>query len=223
MKEFKVVKTMLTFVEATQFIEDVCSYYFYEDENGKKTYNPFLGEIGYKNAFLKYYTDFEFTGDVETDYAEIANFSVYDNISSICLEQFSNIERAIHGQVEFGKQQILNNKTDTLSELLRTITKKIESFDMNSVTEFMNRFNESGLNADGIVKAYLDTDIHKEKEKDIIDTQAAQLKMLKEQVTNEVMRKLVESRNVVTDEPKKKPTTRKTTAKKKVVEFPKKE
>lgn len=194
MKDFKVIKNRLTIKETISFIGEVVSSYFDVDEDtGEKTYEPYLGNLALKNAFLKYYTDFEFSDDVEENYEVIGTLDIddYDYTSKVSNIQFKEMKDAITKEVEYGKELLMKEQTDELAKFLKVLTKKVSEFKVpkinaSQLNKAIKKFNESENFVEDIVKEYLKSDVHSEKDKELIDTQAERIKVLEAAETSKV-------------------------------------
>lgn len=174
MNNFNIIKTKLTFHEALSFIHDVIYAYFDVDENGNDIYTPYIGELGLRQAFLKYYTDYEFSDTIEDDYATIAFFNMDSVRNLVEDDQLDILISAINSEVEHKKVIIQNRKNDELSNFLRVLTDKVDSIHIPNIDEeklntLFQSIEDNGLNADSIVNAYLKSDFHDKNTQEILD------------------------------------------------------
>jgi hypothetical protein len=95
---------------------------------------------------------------------------------------FKEILEDVKEVVEFKKHQYASKSSlDTLLEEITSIVRKFgNGLDLATITEFAKKFNESGLNAKGLVDEYMNSDAHKSKEQEVIDAKNKQIKALVE-------------------------------------------
>lgn len=141
-----------------------------------------------------------------TDYKKSSRF-VYD------IEQFleeTNIADVIKENAEFGLIEELNKAIDlnvqyktgihpnplneALTSLVNTIEKKLDSYDMNSAMEVASKLTgmTEEFTPENIVKAYLQTDIHKQNIAEIEEAKALKNEIKIDEDLGEVVRTVVE-------------------------------
>lgn len=171
-KTFNITKNSLTFRESLDFINEVVDSYFDEDENGELIYMPFIGIIGFTNAFLKYYTDYKFNDDIEKDYQFVCTISPYDYIKEINETQFLSLEEAIEKEVDLKVKQLENTRTDLISQFLKVVIDKVNSIEIPNIDEdtlhkIINML-DGGIDEHKIVDAYLKSDFHDKKTQELL-------------------------------------------------------
>ena len=202
---FKVVKNKLSLKESIDFIEMIVSSYFIEDEDGNLKYEPYAGILGEKTAFLKHYTDYQFSDDTDEDYALICGLDVEDYIKPVnrnMYTQYYELMEAAKKKVKYKKQALLKEQTDGIYQLLITLSNKIKEInipDLNSddLNIFIKKFNGTDLSSDSVVKAFLDSDYHKKQEAELLDAKNEVIKQMENGMEERIMKRLFESRNVV--------------------------
>ena len=171
---FEITRNKLTIKDAIGFIERIVSSYFTEDENGNLTYEPYSGMLGEKTAFLEYYTDYEFSDDMDKDYEFICSLDSgdYGFLDRNTYIQYCELMEAAKKKVKYKKQALLKEQTDGIYHLLITLSNKIKEInipDLNSddLNTFIKKFNGADLSSDSVVKAFLDSDYHKKQEAEL--------------------------------------------------------
>lgn len=224
---FKIVKNKLSLKEAIDFIEMIVSSYFIEDENGNLKYEPYAGILGEKTAFLKHYTDYQFSDDTDEDYALICSLDVEDYIKPVnrnMYTQYYELMKAVKEKVKYKKQCLLKEQTDGIYHLLIALSNKIKEFNIpdinvNDLNTFIQKFNSTDLSSDGVVKAFLNSNYHKKQEAELLDTKNEIIKQMENGMEERIMKRLAESRNVInmmdTTTSNKSSVKAKTTARKK--------
>ena len=173
-KIFNIIKNSLTFKESLDFINEVVDSYFGMNDDGEIIYMPFIGEIGFTNSFLKYYTDYEFDNDdIEKDYQFICTISPYNYMKEINENQFLSLEEAITKEVDLKVKRLENTKTDLISQFLKVVIDKVNAIEIPNIDEDTLRkivsMLDSGIDENKIVKAYLKSDFHNKKTQELLD------------------------------------------------------
>lgn len=201
---FEITRNKLTIKDAIGFIERIVSSYFIEDENGNLTYEPYSGMLGAKTAFLEYYTDYEFSNDMDKDYEFICSLDIgdYEFLDRNTYIQYCELMEAAKKKVKYKKQALLKEQTDGIYHLLITLSNKIKEInipDLNSddLNTFIKKFNGADLSSDSVVKAFLDSDYHKKQEAELLDAKNEVIKQMENGMEERIMKRLFESRNVV--------------------------
>ena len=201
---FEITRNKLTLKDAIGFIERIVSSYFTEDENGNLTYEPYSGMLGEKTAFLEYYTDYEFSDDMDKDYEFICSLDIgdYGFLDRNTYIQYCELMEAAKKKVKYKKQVLLKEQTDGIYQLLITLSDKVRELnvpDLNtsSLNTFVEKFNNTDFSSDSIVKAFLNSDYHKKQEAELLDTKNEVIKQMENGMEERIMKRLFESRNVV--------------------------
>lgn len=195
--EFNIVNKTLSIENVIRFINEVVDAYFTKDENGEiVSYEHYLGELAFKNAFLKYYTDYEHSGNTDDDYLNISDFNVnmfvYEETDhTFNLVQYKDIITSIEKQVSV-KKKIFIDSQNGITKFINTLTNKINEFNIDtSITqEFMKKFSESDFSAKSIMDEYLKSETHDKKVINLLNSKNEQISMLKNQVKSEVVKDL---------------------------------
>lgn len=133
------------------FVEDSANGCFVniESEDGsiETRYAPYYRDIYIGKNILKYYTNIKEIDSIERLEKMVFgdSFGIVHVIKdSINIKQLDEIICAIDDLIEFKKQQLLNNEksgldelTNNLNNILKTIDKKIENFDVESLGEYV--------------------------------------------------------------------------------------
>lgn len=172
-KNFNIIKKSLTFDESLAFINEVVNSYFDEDENGEITYMPYIGDIGFTNAFLKYYTDYKFLDDIESDYQFICSVNIYNHMKEINENQFFSLEEAIQKEVDLKVKRLESEKTDLISQLLKVVIAKVNSIEIPNIDEDtlhkIVHMLDGGIDENKLVQEYLKSDFHDKKVQELLD------------------------------------------------------
>lgn len=227
---FKVVKNKLSLKESINFIEMIVSSYFIEDEDGNLTYEPYSGILGEKTAFLKHYTDYQFSDDTDEDFDFICVLNIDDYVKPVnknMYVQYHDLMKAVNRKVASRRQKLIKEQTDGIYQLLITLSNKIKEFNIpdlnvNDINAFIKKFNNSDLSSDSVVKAFLNSDYHKKQEAELLDAKNEIIKQMENGMEERIMKRLAESRNVInmmdTTASNKSSTKTKTTTRKKKTE-----
>ena len=202
---FKVVKNKLSLKESIDFIEMIVSSYFIEDEDGNLTYEPYSGILGEKTAFLKHYTDYQFSDDTDEDFDFICVLNIDDYVKPVnknMYVQYHDLIKAVNRKVASRRQKLIKEQTDGIYQLLITLSNKIKEFNIpdlnvNDINTFIKKFNNSDLSSDSVVKAFLNSDYHKKQEAELLDTKNEIIKQMENGMEERIMKRLAESRNVI--------------------------
>lgn len=135
------------------------SYFDYDDKIEEKVvYTPHYSETATLICFYKYCVegiDFE---DDESIYhriisdEELLNF-YYENEDAPLVKKIKEYSYSI---AQFKKHQILSQNADALTKLLNTVTDKVRAFDVDILTQFIKKFNESDISAKSFVNVVND-------------------------------------------------------------------
>lgn len=227
---FKVVKNKLSLKESIDFIEMIVSSYFIEDEDGNLTYEPYSGILGEKTAFLKHYTDYQFSDDTDEDFDFICVLNIDDYVKPVnknMYVQYHDLMKAVNRKVASRRQKLIKEQTDGIYQLLIALSNKIKEFNIpdlnaNDINAFIKKFNNSDLSSDSVVKAFLNSDYHKKQEAELLDAKNEIIKQMESGMEERIMKRLAESRNVInmldTTASNKTSTKAKTTTRKKKTE-----
>lgn len=98
----------------------------------------------------------------ETNIVEIVKANAFPTL-------FDELNKAVNDSIEYLTGIHKNPINDALSSLLSTIEKKVNEFDMSGAMEMVQKFaNMTGeLTPKNVVKAYVDSDVHKKNLEDI--------------------------------------------------------
>ncbi len=197
-KEFK-YRTTATLSEQITFVEMVSDGVFVGD-----SYLPLLKEPVFDYWLIATFTDI--------DMGELADIDVFDRfnketgvaerirnkLNSILL---NNLSTSVDSNIEYKKSIAHDNISTAIVDLINMIKDKIEAFGngLNSdvVMDFIQKFSESGIDGESIVKAYLDSDQYKENVADVVDAKNADIRDLKQQLNK------VTAQNVLADKSNK--------------------
>lgn len=153
---------------------------------GGGEYIPLLKEPLFNYVLLSVFTDIDLTKYVDEDGDLLIDaFVEFDTISGVSAKLKLLIDSDVLYQIQTSLDTNLAYKTglhkddmtEAVVELVKTIGNKINSIgkDLNTekVNEFITKFNNSDLNTESIVKAYLDSDGFNSKMNDTISAKNA--------------------------------------------------
>lgn len=168
------IRRSLPLFDMVNFAEDVANGCFVnvENEDGavELRYAPYYKDIYIGRNILKYYTNIKEIDSLDRlenlvfgDSFGIVSI-IKDNIN---LNQLDEILKAIDDLIDFRKQELLNNKksgldslVDGLNKVLKTIDKKIEQFDIESLAEhipaIIDIFASGKLDPEKFAKAFVE-------------------------------------------------------------------
>ena len=104
---------------------------------------------------------------LETNIVDIVKANAFPTL-------FEELNSALDMAIEYKTGIHINPLNDALSGLINTLEKKLDSFDINGAMEMANKFSgmTEEFTPENIVKAYLQTDIHKENLDEIAKAKA---------------------------------------------------
>ena len=104
---------------------------------------------------------------LETNIVDIVKANAFPTL-------FEELNNAVDKAIEYKSGIHSNPLNDALSGLINTLEKKLDSFDMNGAMEMASKFSgmTEEFTPENIVKAYLQTDIHKENLDEIAKAKA---------------------------------------------------
>lgn len=187
---FKIVKRKLTFHEALSFIDDIIDAHFDIDEEGNEIYTPYIGKLGTITAFLKYYTDYEFADDnIEKDYSYIGFLKLEDVRGLVDMFQLDSLIESVKLEIEHRKAIIQNRKNDELSNFLRVLSDKVNSFSLPDIDEeklntILKSIENGKFDVDSIVNAYIKSDFHDKKTQELLDEKNEKIVKLENRINS---------------------------------------
>lgn len=176
-----------TYFEQTEFVYAVTSVVAGDD------YLPLLKDIVFNYTLVTIFTDidtsnFKNEGEENIDIDKFAEFDEQTGVSAFLKSAIDeNVLTALEDSVDCNiayKTGIWKDSiTTAIAELIKSLQKRVAEWDVNikseEVSEFIEKFNSSDLNADALVNAYLQTAVHKENVNSYQDTQKADSKRAK--------------------------------------------
>ena len=147
----------------------------------ERKYNYILRDLIFDFYTIKFFTDVDtkkfeksssFVDDVEQFLEETNIIDIVRANASIGL--FDELNTAIDKSIEYITGIHPSPIADSLASLFSTLEKKINEFDMGSMMDMAQKFASmtGELNVDNIVKAYMESDIHKENLEEIAKVKA---------------------------------------------------
>lgn len=143
-----------------------------------ENYNSVARDLIFDFYLIETMTDIDLTdlGNSVQFVDEVEQFLEETNIADIVKANavfglITELNKAIDYNIEYKTGIHPNPLNDTLSNILSILEDKLKDFDMDEVIELANRFNGMAgeFTPENVVKAYLETDIHKENLKEIAD------------------------------------------------------
>ena len=181
-----------TISEQIAFVEMVSDGVFIGD-----SYLPLL-----KNPVFDYWIIATFTDIDMSNFTDIDAFDKFNKETGIAshveeefsLELFKSLAESIDANIEYKKSYALQQSQSFL-QLINTVKNKLEAFGegLNSdiVMDFIQKFGESGINGESIVKAYLDSDQYKKNVADVVDAKNSEIRDLKQKLNEETAKNVV--------------------------------
>ena len=169
--------TDLTISDKLTFVNSVVDVVVDEDY-----YNSIIKDLMFDYMVVKVFTnvDTSFLVTVDEDGNTITNINLLEDFlyetnivdivrANASFTLFDELNNAIDKSIQYKTGIQPNPLNNALSNLLSTLERKIDTFDMDKAMEMANKF--SGMTEDftpeNIVKAYLETDTHKENLEEI--------------------------------------------------------
>ena len=153
---------------------------------GGGEYIPLLKEPLFNYVLLSVFTDIDLTKFVDDDGdLLIDDFVEFDTVSGVSAklkllidsDMLYQIQTSLDTNLAYKTGLHKDDMTDAVVELVKILGDKINSIgkDLNTekVNEFITKFNNSDLNTESIVKAYLDSDGFNSKMNDTINAKNA--------------------------------------------------
>lgn len=156
-----------------------------------------------KKPVFDYWLVATFTDIDMNDFTDIDAFDKFDKETGIAvhveeefsLELFKSLAESIDANIEYKKSIAHDNISTAIVELINTVKNKLEAFGegLNSdiVMDFIQKFGESGINGESIVKAYLDSDQYKKNVADVVDAKNSEIRDLKQKLNEETAKNVV--------------------------------
>lgn len=174
-----------TYLEQITFVNTVTSVVANED------YMPLLKDIIFNYTLVSMFTDidvtmFETKGNVDID--TFADFDkqtgVSDFLKSVIDEDIIySLNDSVDCNIAYKTGIHRDSVSTAIVDLIKVAERKLSAWDGNidskEVAKFIEKFNVSDLNAESVVKTYLNTDIHKNKVSDVVEAKNKEIKELK--------------------------------------------
>lgn len=140
---------VLNFQERIDFVDEVIKMCTIED-----TYQPALFDVAFRLTFLKYFADYDYRSEPQSEWPRIAYESFdlkmeeHGRNSNIFWDQYDSLEKAVHDRVERSHHEYLTlaicNKRDAFAEFidylkdyLDAAKKSLGDFDVNQASQVM--------------------------------------------------------------------------------------
>ena len=140
---------VLSFQERIDFVDDVVKMCTVED-----TYQPALFDVAFRLNLLKYFTDYDFRSEPQSEWPRIAyesfNFKIEKAGCDRCefWDQYESLDEAVHERVQRAHNEYLTlaicNKRDAFAEFvdylkdyLDEAKKSLDGFDVNQAAQVM--------------------------------------------------------------------------------------
>lgn len=149
-------------------------------------YNFILKDLIFDFYVVEYFTDIDttelrrsvsFVNDVEqfledTNIVEIVKANAFPTL-------FDELNNGVDKLIEYRTGIHPNPLNDALASLLSALEKKVKEIDLDNMMGMAQKFTEmtGDLNVDSIVKAYVDSDIHKKNLEEIIKSKKNEIKI----------------------------------------------
>lgn len=191
----------------TKIVEAVGAGVF---DNGN--YFSLLKDTLFNIALVMTFTDVDMD-----DIANIDDFVAFDketgisnkvkeDIHTVDYKLIEKLEKAIDDNIEYKKNVGQDNLSTVITDLLTSLEEKVKNFslgiDKDEIEQFIEKFNNSDLTADGITKAYFDSDIYKKNVQEVADTKNKQIKELEGELEKKIKKAKAKAtvNNVIADD-----------------------
>lgn len=141
---------VLNFQERIDFVDEVIKMCTIED-----TYQPALFDVAFRLTCLKYFIDYDYRGEPQTEWPRIAYESFNLKIgtagcdTAAFWDQYDSLEKAVHDRVERSHHEYLTlaicNKRDAFAEFidylkdyLDAAKENLKDFDVNQASQVMS-------------------------------------------------------------------------------------
>lgn len=141
---------VLDFQERIDFVEDVVKMCTVED-----TYQPALFDVAFRLTCLKYFADYDYRSEPQSEWPRIAydSFNLkIDNAkcdTAAFWDQYESLEKAVHDRVERSHHEYLTlavcNKRDAFAEFIDYLKdyldeakENLKGFDVNQASQVMS-------------------------------------------------------------------------------------
>lgn len=183
-----------TLSEQIAFVEMVSNGVFIDN-----SYLPLL-----KSPVFDYWIIATFTDIDMSNFTDIDAFDKFNKETKIAtyigkelsLGLLKSLTESVDANIEYKKSIAHDNISTAIVDLINVAKNKIEAWDNgidnDKLLEFMEKFNQSGLNSEGIAKAYFDNEGVK-KNMEVIDKKNADIRDLKQKLND------VTAKNVLAD------------------------
>lgn len=170
-------KTKIGLQEVYDFVYSVVNNCFDTDKKtGLVTYNPYAKELMFYKNLVEKYTDIILPANLKDFYNCLQISEMRNTLDDLIIDsnsQINEIESCIYEAIEFKKQEILANKTNsTLKELQTSVDVMTTGFSglLDSFTKFLNTANtkledfsliefmqSNGIDKDALLKSFSNT------------------------------------------------------------------
>lgn len=173
--------TDLSIAEKQKFVNSVVGLIVDDGD-----YNFILKDLIFDFYVVEYFTDIDttelrrsvsFVNDVEqfledTNIVEIVKANAFPTL-------FDELNNGVDKLIEYRTGIHPNPLNDALASLLSALEKKVKEIDLDNMMGMAQKFTEmtGDLNVDSIVKAYVDSDIHKKNLEEIIKSKKNEIKI----------------------------------------------
>lgn len=172
----------------------------------KNAFMPLVRDIAFNFTLVNMFTDIDDNnfknddGNIDIDIFE--NFDkqtgVSDFLKSVIDEKIiASLNDSIDSNIAYKTGIHKDSISTAIVNLIKTLEKKMSQLggdvDIAKVNNFIQKFNSSGLNAESIVKTYLDSDTYKKNVDDVIGAKNNEIQELRDKLNN------ITARNVMAD------------------------
>ena len=147
----------------------------------ERTYNSILRDLIFDFYVIEFFTDIDTTNFKNSPFFvdEVEQFLEESNIVEIVKANvvptlFDELNNAVDKSIEYITGIHPSPIADSIASLLSTLERKINEFDMGSMMDMAQKLASmtGELNVDNIVKAYVESDIHKGNLEEIVKAKA---------------------------------------------------
>lgn len=191
-KEYRYSPTA-TIAEQIAFVEMVTNGVFISN-----SYLPLLKKPVFDYWVIATFTDIDMNGLSDID--AFNEFNKETGVAAHIEEKLSfglldNLTESVDANIEYKQGLAHDNISTAIVDLINTVKDRIEAFGegLNSdiVMDFIQKFGESGIDGESIIKTYLDSDQYKENVAEVVDAKNNEIRDLKQKLNKETAKNVL--------------------------------
>lgn len=192
--------TKLSMFDKLQFVNSVVNTVISEGN-----YNSIIRDLVFDYMLVKYFTDVN-TAEIQNSenmIDAIEEFLEETNVVDIVkanmeIGLFDELNKAVDKSIEYKTGIHPSPLNEAFASLINTLEKKVNEFDISSAMEMASKFSgmTENFTIDDIVKAYLNSDMHKKNLDEIVKTKASKNEINIDENLGEAVRTVVKENKV---------------------------